>query len=139
MLRFTPLNDIVATKTRIKALVHRVISVAVCVLFSLSLIYVQPASAQPEPSGNQNLGFDTKDKTSITLPGTLEGGIIAIGGETTGFILKNVSFDIDMSKIPNAEQLNGQNIYVKGNFELRRYVERGPVWTFKATSATSAS
>lgn len=31
MLRFTPLNDVVATKTRIKALVHRVISVAVCV------------------------------------------------------------------------------------------------------------
>lgn len=73
----------------------------------------------------------------VTLSGTLEGGVAAIGGETTGYNLNDVSIEIDMSEVGNADQLQGNSISVEGHFEVKEGVERGNYWIFKAHSVSS--
>lgn len=70
----------------------------------------------------------------VTLSGTLEGGIAGIGGETTGYNLNDVSIEIDMSEVSNADELQGNTISVEGHFEVKEGPERGSYWIFKAHS-----
>ena len=74
----------------------------------------------------------------ITLKGRLKGGILGIGGETTGYLLENVTIEIDMSQVENAKQLDGKEIRAEGEFDPEHYIERGDVWIFRAKSATEA-
>lgn len=49
--------------------------------------------------------------------------------------LHNSIVEIDMSSIPNADELKDKIIVVKGTFKICQYIERGCVWTFFASSA----
>nr|HEX4313942.1 hypothetical protein [Kofleriaceae bacterium] len=62
--------------------------------------------------------------------GTLTTGIVAIGGETTGYELatKDGGFEIDITDAAlraRADKLDGKRIDVTGHFITRRGVERG--------------
>ncbi len=66
------------------------------------------------------------------LEGRLEGEIVGIGGEHTGFEL---AVEIDMSAIPNSAELHRKTVAVSGEVFLKNYVERGPVLIFEAKRA----
>ena len=68
----------------------------------------------------------------VELTGKLRGGMMAIGGETTGWTLVGDAAtggtELDVSAVKaDAERLDGQRVTVTGRMEDRRYVERGTV------------
>lgn len=80
--------------------------------------------------------------------GILRSGVMAIGGETTGWVLEREqtdsedaslassarTVDIDVQKVREAAKaFDGRRVIVTGNFVERRYVERGPVSILVAT------
>ena len=82
----------------------------------------------------------TRPATGATQPvtqpsrftGVLKGGMMAIGGETSGWVLKvdgeARSVDIDVSAVrERAEEFQGKRVTVTGRMTEKRYVERGPV------------
>ncbi len=58
--------------------------------------------------------FTSCATTKLNLTGTLEGGIFAPGGETTGYRLNDVSVEVDVSKISNRAELEGKSVKVPG-------------------------
>ena len=67
-----------------------------------------------------------------SFTGTLEGGVMAIGGETTGWRLigdgESGGIEVDASDVrAQAEMLDGKRVTVTGRMTQRDYVERGPV------------
>ncbi len=81
----------------------------------------------------------------VTLKGKLEGGRMAIGGETTGWQLDYTdakgaaaSLEVDVSAIKNAAALDGATVEITGELIAKQYVERGSVLILKASSITKA-
>ncbi|NNM29795.1 MAG: hypothetical protein HKO57_09740 [Akkermansiaceae bacterium] len=78
----------------------------------------------------------------VTLTGTLQGGIMAIGGETTGWRLtyrrgeKPAKIEVDMAAIAEARKFDGAEVTVKGRIISKSYVERGPTLILKAATVT---
>jgi hypothetical protein len=70
-----------------------------------------------------------EDSIQVEVVGTLETGIVAIGGETTGTIIKaaNVTWELDLSSDPKlaaaAERLNMQKVVVRGAYYKKSGVE----------------
>ena len=67
-----------------------------------------------------------------TLVGTLRGGMMAIGGETTGWTLvgdgATGGIELDVSRVAEkARALDGRRVSVTGMMADRKYVERGTV------------
>jgi Protein of unknown function (DUF5818) len=65
-----------------------------------------------------------------TFEGTLQTGIIAVGGETTGIILnteKGERYELELGKNEElrklADELNGKKVVVEGNYKPRKGVE----------------
>ena len=62
--------------------------------------------------------------------GTLRGGIIAVGSETTGWQLETAPgqrVDLDASRAAGAAAaLEGKPVVVEGSMTTRRWIERGP-------------
>ena len=72
----------------------------------------------------------------LTLTGTLRGGLMAIGGETTGWTLvgdaQTGGTELDVSVVRDqAENLDGKRVTVTGQLTDRQYVERGNVRVMK--------
>jgi 4-carboxymuconolactone decarboxylase len=69
----------------------------------------------------------------VTLTGTLRGGRIAIGGETTGWTLEyrdssgEHSVEVELPRELMASARSGATVRVTGSFGTRNYVERGSV------------
>ena len=76
----------------------------------------------------------------VTLHGTLMSGLVAIGGETTGWRLdfknggKPARIEVDMRAIKGAGEFAGAEVTVTGMIISRPYVERGAVLILKAES-----
>lgn len=76
----------------------------------------------------------------VTLRGKLEGGIAAIGGETTGWMLtylrdgKPAVIDVDMSGVRGPVNLRPTEVTITGTVYIKDYVERGPTSILKAES-----
>ena len=66
---------------------------------------------------------------SKRFTGTLHGGVIAIGGETTGWVLQSDDLgrvDVDVSKVADAAAgLEGKRVVVEGQLVTVNWVERG--------------
>ncbi len=80
--------------------------------------------------GCQNKPTDMTPTTSYS--GTLHGGMMAIGGETTGWMLveegQSGGLQLDVSRVRDtATRLDGTRVIVYGRMSQREYVERGPV------------
>lgn len=69
------------------------------------------------------------DGAQVSLTGKLEGGIMAIGGETTGWQLTHPGgkIEVDMKAIPDADRFEGKNVSVSGKVFTKNYVERGAI------------
>jgi hypothetical protein len=77
----------------------------------------------------QPAGPAPQGEPATRLTGTLEGGIMAIGGETTGWVLNRPDekpLELDVSAVrQQAEKLDGRRVSVAGRMTQRDYVERG--------------
>lgn len=77
--------------------------------------------------------------------GTLKVGILAIGGETTDYAVtaKGQTWELDFHKdnnlIQRAKELDGQKVWVRGDIDFRRYVERKIVNTILVDDLRDAS
>ena len=76
----------------------------------------------------------------VTLTGTLRGGRIAIGGETTGWTLEyrdssgEHSVEVELPRELMARVRSGASVRVTGRFGTRNYVERGAVRIVSASA-----
>ena len=72
---------------------------------------------------------EIKDGAQVSLTGKLEGGIMAIGGETTGWQLTHPGgkIEVDMKAIEGADGFDGKKVSVSGKVFTKNYVERGAV------------
>ena len=79
-----------------------------------------------------------KDKT-VTLSGTLRGGLIAIGGESTGWKIEyrdasgQHSVEVELPRDVLARAKSGATVKLTGTYVTREYVERGSVRIFRVT------
>jgi 4-carboxymuconolactone decarboxylase len=75
----------------------------------------------------------------VTLTGTLQGGRVAIGGETTGWALEyrdasgNHSIEVELPRELLARARSGAMVRITGVFATREYVERGSVRIFRVS------
>ena len=81
----------------------------------------------------------------ITLSGTLQGGRIAIGGESTGWALEyrddtgRHSVEVELPRELMSRARSGAAVRVTGTFATREYVERGSVRIFRVSRFEEAS
>ena len=69
------------------------------------------------------------------LEGQLRGNVADESeGEHTGYVLE---VEVDMSAVPNAQEILGEQVAVTGAVEIVDYPERGKVLIFRATSAAA--
>ena len=79
-----------------------------------------------------------KDKP-VTLTGTLRGGVIAIGGESTGWKLEYRdasgphSIEVSLPRDLLARARSGATVKLTGTYVTREYVERGPTRILQVT------
>jgi hypothetical protein len=76
---------------------------------------------------------------SIVLHGTLIGGIVGPGDETTGYILKMADVDADMSGLAAAAEFSGKPCMVAGTIEERKFPVRGRVRVLRATQVAASA
>jgi 4-carboxymuconolactone decarboxylase len=81
----------------------------------------------------------------VTLTGTLRGGRIAIGGETTGWTLEyrdssgEHSIEVELPRELLARARSGATVRVTGSIATRNYVERGAVRILRASRLDEVS
>jgi 4-carboxymuconolactone decarboxylase len=81
----------------------------------------------------------------VTLTGTLQGGRIAIGGETTGWSLEyrdasgQHSVEVELPGDLMARATSGAMVRLTGTYVTRQYVERGAVRIFRVTRMENAA
>lgn len=77
---------------------------------------------------------------NITLKGVLHGGQLAIGGETTGWVLEEIvegdlkRIEVDMRSITEPERFAEKAVQITGCLRKRTYIERGEVFVLEATA-----
>jgi hypothetical protein len=103
---------------------------------SLSASATASSSGSPFP-GDQN--------TVKTFEGTLKTGIMAIGGETTGIVLRTEDgqqYELDFSKngdlATQAEKLDGKTVVVTGDYTIREGVETNERHIIQVTALEEA-
>lgn len=84
-----------------------------------------------------------RDYVLVTVRGTLETGLAAIGGETTGTVIRasGMSFEVkidDPKQRKQADTLHGKPAVVVGELRMQPGVERGPRWMIDAQSIDPA-
>lgn len=89
----------------------------------------QPAPPESsEPAANE--GERALEAALVAREGVLQGGIMAIGGEHTGWVLREGESQLELDPGPwlaRALELEGQRVRVRGLWQTLRYVERGDV------------
>lgn len=91
------------------------------------------ATAAPNPQPLADLRDRPADDNKMeNFTGTLESGVMAIGGETTGWRLigdgESGALELDVSRIADqAEKLDGRRVTITGQVTTRQYIERGEV------------
>jgi hypothetical protein len=72
---------------------------------------------------------DKEEGKKIEARGTLQTGVVAIGAETTGIVVKTKqgTYELDLGAdkdlLKQADQLNGKAVRVAGTLEIRKGVE----------------
>lgn len=75
----------------------------------------------------------------VTLTGTLRGGLLAIGGESTGWALEYRdasgphSVEVDLPRDLLTRAKSGATVKLTGTYVTREYVERGAVRILRVT------
>lgn len=82
------------------------------------------------------------DDGKVVYQGKLRGGIMAIGGETTGWLLnyekegKKKTIEVEMKGIDRTGQFDGKVVKISGNVVTKKYMERGPVSILQASDVS---
>ena len=83
-------------------------------------------------------GGEMEDSVHVTMIGTIETGIMAIGGETTGTMMTsgNITWELEVPAAlrEKVEALNGKKAKVKGKLEKRAGVEIRERWIVNVES-----
>lgn len=85
-----------------------------------------------------------KADAKVTLTGKLRGGMMAIGGETTGWTLAYgvgggvARIEVDVRGVEGWKTEEETEVTVSGVIVVKQYVERGSVFILKATSVVKA-
>jgi hypothetical protein len=109
-------------------------------LFAVVLMLAAALDAAPASPAAPGSG----DYVKVEVRGTLRSGMVAIGGETTGTVIKarGATWELDLRQLPGgmarAESLDGRTVVVKGSLEVRRGVERGERTIVSVTSLEPA-
>jgi hypothetical protein len=91
-------------------------------------------SASDQASATQTTTSRAPSRAAATQPtsftGTLRGGTVAIGGETTGWRLEGDAqtggLDVDVSRVQQrARSLDGKRVEITGKMTTRSWPERG--------------
>jgi hypothetical protein len=90
------------------------------------------ATTSTAPTTRREAPITPPSTQMTTLTGTLRGGMMAIGGETTGWVLAGDGaagrIDLDVARVEaDAKRLDGRRVRVGGTMIDKRYVERGTV------------
>ena len=107
--------------------------IVIALMVSLSLISTVLAAERPD-----------ENYIKVEIKGTLRTGIMAIGGETTGTVVrvKNVTWELDFSgndELRNrAATLNNKTVLLTGTYETRRGVEVRERHIVKVTTLKAA-
>jgi len=88
-----------------------------------------PASESPRPPSEGELALE---QALVAYEGVLQGGMMAIGGEHTGWVLRGAEGQPDVEVDPGpwlerAIELQGRRVRARGLWQTLRYVERGNV------------
>jgi hypothetical protein len=84
------------------------------------------------------------ESITVKVIGTLQTGIVAIGGETTGVAItaKGITWELDLGDnkefLKALEELNGKKAIVEGRLEKRRGVEIPERWIVTVTDLKAA-
>ena len=111
-------------------------------MFKLLLSFTLLFAALPQVALAEDKPME--DSIQVEVHGTLETGIAAIGGETTGTIIKtgNVTWELDLGSDPKltaaAEKLNKQKVVVKGAYYKKPGVEIAERHIVKVKSLAAA-
>jgi hypothetical protein len=104
------------------------------VMFVVPLVLAFCLAACRESADNGGATRPTSHSSAATKPtsftGTLRGGAVAIGGETTGWRLEGDAqtggIDVDVSRVAQrANSLDGKRVNVTGKMTTRSWPERG--------------
>jgi len=103
-----------------------------------------PGGYLPKPAKEAAADPVIKAGENVTLKGKLKGGMMSIGGETTGWQLAYTNskgaatLEVDMKAIKDVEKLDGAEVTISGSIFSKQYVERGAVLILKAASVVAA-
>ena len=104
----------------------------------LWLAVLAPSPARPAASADG-------DYVKVEVRGTLRAGMVAIGGETTGTLIRarGARWELDLSQLRDgparAAALDGRTVVVKGSLEVRPGVERRERTVVTVTSLEPAA
>lgn len=85
-----------------------------------------------------------KDVIEVSMVGTLDAQVFAIGGETTGVVIssKGITWELDFGDQPNlrelANQLHGTKVRVQGELAARKGIEIQQRWMVNVASLQPA-
>ena len=101
-----------------------------------------PASKPATRPATQPINPPSTQMTTLT--GTLRGGMMAIGGETTGWSLVGDGavggVELDVSGVKeDAKKLEGKRVTVSGHMFDKKYVERGTVRMMRVEKIQAAA
>ena len=101
-----------------------------------------PASKPSSRPATQPINPPSTQMTTLT--GTLRGGMMAIGGETTGWSLVGDGavggVELDVSRVrEDAKKLEGKRVTVNGHMVDKKYVERGTVRMMRVEKIQAAA
>ncbi|TAL40237.1 MAG: hypothetical protein EPN97_00255 [Alphaproteobacteria bacterium] len=99
-------------------------------------VYPSPVPQKTEPAAAH------ATEESLSLAGKLEGGIVSIGGENTGWLLHKYqdgteigTVEIDLGSFASQAR-DGETVSVTGQMTTHHYVERGDVTIFVVSRLT---
>ncbi|MBL8764176.1 MAG: hypothetical protein JNM07_07895 [Phycisphaerae bacterium] len=119
----------------------RLLALAAIGLLLGSLAACSRSGSPGAASGGGADGSALTPGRTVTLIGTLRGGMAGIGGEHTGWQLERDSggpIMVDMSAI-NADlhpKMDGAEVSITGPIEMKKWVERGEALVLVAKSVT---
>lgn len=93
-----------------------------------------PGEPAPAPEDPQHPAAGAgPDFVRMSIHGTIETGLVAIGGETTGTVVKSKGMTFELALVDDdqrklAESLNGKRAQIIGELRMEPGVERGPRW-----------
>ena len=112
-------------------------------LSSLLVLGCAPRNKEAERAAMPGQPVSPPSTQMATLTGTLRGGMMAIGGETTGWTLAGDGavggVELDVANVNDeAKRLDGKRVTVTGKWVDKDYVERGRVRQLKVESIAEA-